>query len=373
MIPRIFIFGSTYLTIHPHQRSSRMKSVYSGLIAFVVVLIVGCQPAAEPVAPAAAPESAYETVGSIERADPRLDALVPAEATLEVLADGFDWSEGPVWVPSMDAVLFSDIPKNTIHSWSEEDGLGVYLRPAGYQLNNPPGMELGTNGLFLDGDDRLVMANHGLRGITRLDTANFTHTILVDRFEGKRLNSPNDLVVRANGDIFFTDPSYGLEGREESPIRELDFNGVYRLTPDGAISVVTRAFLNPNGIGLSPDQTILYVAQSNGQEPVIRAYDIQADGSATNERVFFDATELNAQTGRRGGFDGFAVDAAGNIFTSGPGGVLVVTPQGEYLGTLLTGQATSNATFGGPDGSDLFITADRYLLRVRTTTRGIGS
>jgi gluconolactonase len=349
-----------------------MKSVRSGLLASSLFFFIGCQPAAEPVAPAAAPESTHETVGSIERADPRLDALVPPDATLEVLADGFAWSEGPVWVPSMDAVLFSDIPNNTIYSWSEAEGLRVYLRPAGYQFNNPPGEELGTNGLFLDAAGNLLTANHGLRSITRLDTANFTHTVLIDRFEGKRLNSPNDLVLRANGDIFFTDPSYGLEGREESPLRELDFNGVYRLTPAGVLSIITKEFMNPNGIGLSPDQTILYVAQSNGQEPVIRAYDIQPDGSATNGRVFFDAAPLNTQTGRRGGFDGFVVDAAGNIFTSGPGGVLVLTPQGEYLGTLRTGQATSNATLGGPDGSDLFITADRYLLRVKTTTRAIG-
>ncbi|MEZ4700254.1 MAG: SMP-30/gluconolactonase/LRE family protein [Rhodothermales bacterium] len=343
------------------------------LVLLSFVLAAGCQPTMQDMPEAAQAQALPpKTVGSIERADPRIDALIPVGAEVEVLEEGFDWSEGPVWVPSMNAVLFSDIPRNTIHSWSESDGLGVFLRPAGYNRDNPQGKELGTNGLFLDASGNLLASNHGFRGITRLNQDNYTWTVLVDRYQGKRLNSPNDLVLRGNGDIYFTDPSYGLEGWEKSPDRELDFNGVYHLTPAGKLTLLTKEFKNPNGIGLSPDQSILYVAQSNGQEPVIRAYDIQADGSIANGRVFFDATELNAQTGRRGGFDGFVVDAAGNIFTSGPGGVLVLTPAGEYLGTILTGQATANATFGGANGSELFITADMLLLRVRTSTKGIG-
>jgi gluconolactonase len=337
----------------------------------LLTLSAGCQPAASPEPARESAQPAYNTLGSVDRADPRLDTLIPPGAVIQVLAEGFEWSEGPVWVPAMNALLFSDIPKNTIHSWSDAAGLGVFLRPAGYNRDDPPGEELGTNGLFLDAAGNLLVANHGLRAIARLNQNNYTYTILADRFDDKRLNSPNDLVVRANGDIYFTDPSYGLQGWEESPDRELDFNGVYRLAADGALSLLTREFRNPNGIGLSPDQTILYVAQSNGQEPIIRAYDIQADGSLANSRVLFDATALNAQTGRRGGFDGFVVDTAGNVWTSGPGGVLVITPAGEYLGTILTGQATANATFGG-DGSDLYITADMYLLRVRTSTKGIG-
>jgi gluconolactonase len=306
----------------------------------------------------------------IERLDPGLDALVPADAALERLVEGLDWSEGPAWRKSGGYLVFSDIPKNTIHRWKEGEGLSIFLRPAGYIRNDPAGHELGTNGLVFDSQDRLVMADHGNRQIARLDESNFTRTTLADRFEGKRLNSPNDLVIHSNGDIYFTDPPYGLRDLNQNPAKELDFNGVYRLTAAGELSVVTRELTFPNGIALAPDERALYVAVSDPDNPVWMAYDVAADGSVSGGRVLFDGSELMRQ-GKRGVPDGLTVDSRGNLFATGPGGLLVISPEGRHLGTIATGQATSNAVFGD-DGSSLYMTADMEIIRVRTTTRGLG-
>lgn len=340
----------------------------------VAVFIFGCAQTTEsPPDVPESPESAYSVVevrqGQIERLDPRLDAIVDTTATLEVLEEGFAWSEGPVWVPAQQHVLFTDIPNNTVYAWSEEDGLRVFLRPAGYNLDDPFGGELGANGLLLDSEGRLVLCNHGLRAVTRLNE-NFTHTILVDRYEGKRLNSPNDAVFKSNGDLYFTDPSYGLEGVNESVHKELDFNGVYRLASDGELTLLTDQMTNPNGIAFSPDESVLYVAQSDGNDPIWRAFDVTEDGLLTNSRVFFDATSLREE-GRRGSQDGMAVDQNGNIYATGPGGVLIFDPDGTHLGSIFTGEATANCTFG-EDGSTLYITADMYLMRIRLQTRGLG-
>ena len=306
----------------------------------------------------------------VERLDPALDALVPSNARLERLVGGLDWSEGPAWRKSGGYLVFSDIPKNTIYRWKEGEGQSVFLRPAGYARNDPAGLELGTNGLLFDGQDRLLMADHGNRQIALLDESNFTRVTLADRFEGKRLNSPNDLVLHSNGDIFFTDPPYGLRDLNRNPAKELDFNGVYRLSAAGEISPVTRELTFPNGIALSPDERTLYVAVSDPANPVWMAYDVAADGRVSGGRVFFDGSELRRQ-GKAGVPDGMTVDAHGNLFATGPGGVLIISPQGRHLGTIVTGQATSNAAFGD-DGSSLYLTADMDLIRVRTTTKGLG-
>jgi gluconolactonase len=330
---------------------------------------VGCYSVPPPVQENT-PMYLEERTDFLDRADPRLDDVIDPDAVLQVLADGFEWTEGPVWLPNYQRLLFSDIPTNTIYAWSESEGLEVYLRPAGYNRDDPAGMELGTNGLMLDTEGRLVMSNHGLRALTRLNEANFTHTVLVDRFEGKRLNSPNDLDIRSNGDIYFTDPSYGLEGVNESPHKELDFNGVYRLTPAGELTLLTREFTNPNGTAFSPDESVLYVAQSDESAPIIRAFDVMEDGSLANSRLFYDASSL-MQSDRIGVPDGMVVSSDGHVFATGPGGVMILTPEGDLLGTILTGEATANCTFGD-DGSTLYITADMYLMRIDTKVRGIG-
>jgi gluconolactonase len=196
-------------------------------------------------------------------------------------------------------------------------------------------------------------------------------TVLADRYQGKRLNSPNDLVIGPRGDIYFTDPPYGLRDLNRNPAKELDFNGVYRIAPNGELSLVTRDLTFPNGIGLSPDARTLYVAVSDMQHPVIMAYDVAPTGEVSGGRVFFDASAL-LKAGKRGAPDGMTVDARGNLFATGPGGVLVISPQGKHLGTIVTGQTTSNTEFGGEDGSWLYMTADMDIIRVRLKTKGIG-
>ena len=314
-------------------------------------------------------EAPYATVGSIERLDARIDALVPQDAKLEVLADGFDWSEGPVWIG--DAVLFSDIPPNEIHRWSESDGLMLYLQPSGYTGAEERGGEVGSNGLILDAEGRLVLAQHGDRRIARMDAPLASqapqYVTLADRYEGRRFNSPNDLVYHSSGSLYFTDPPYGLAGNVNDPAKELPYQGVYRLDPDGQVTLLDSTLTRPNGIAFAPDERTLYVANSDPDMPIWVAYDV-VEGGVANRRTFFDASSLRAE-GRVGLPDGLKVDVHGNLFATGPGGVLVFAPDGTHLGTLQTGQATSNCAFG-EDGSTLFITADMYLLRAQLSTAG---
>src|SRR5262245_32405567 len=198
-----------------------------------------------------------QSFGTIQRVDPRVNQLIPTNAKLEKLAEGFDWTEGPLWIPSEKSLLFTDIPKNTIYKWKANEGLSVYLRPAGYVGVDPPGIELGANGLILSSDGHLVMCDHGNRCVSELNAQNFTKKILADKYEGKRLNSPNDGIFKSNGDFYFTDPPYGLAGQNKDPRKELGFNGVYRLSKDGKLTLLAMEFSFPNGIAFSPDEKIL--------------------------------------------------------------------------------------------------------------------
>ena len=313
----------------------------------------------------AAPPS---TIGHIERIDADFDRLVPADATIDVLAEGFDWSEGPVWVDDGRYLLFSDIPRNQIVKWREGEGISIFMQPAGY-TGKPrfEGGEPGTNGLILDAQGRLVMCCHGDRLIRRIEKDG-SATTLVSAYEGKRLNSPNDLVYHSRGDLYFTDPPYGLPKGFEDPARELDYCGVYRLSPTGQVTLLTHEMTRPNGIGLSPDEKTLYVAQSDSKAAIWKAFPVQADGNLGTGRVLFDATEWMGK--RPGAPDGMAIDTQGNLWATGPGGVLVLSPAGKLLGILHTGQRTANCTFGD-DGTTLYITADMYLCRVKTNTKGL--
>lgn len=309
------------------------------------------------------------TLGRVERLDPRFDKLVPPGAAIEVLAGGFRWSEGPVWDRAQARLLFSDVPNNVVHAWSEAAGLSVFLRPSGYTgPEGGGGREPGANGLAFDGQGRLVLCQHGDRRIARLEGGRFV--TLADRFEGKRFNSPNDLVIAKDGAIYFTDPPYGLTKTFEDPGREIGWNGVYRLGSDGRVSVLVKDLKAPNGIGLSPYGRTLYVGQSDPERPVVMAYERAGDGSVANGRVFFDAKPLSKNG--PGLPDGLKVDRDGNVFTSGPGGILVLSPKGEHLGTLATGVPTANLAFGGADGRTLFLTANDQLCKVSTTTAGQG-
>ena len=323
-------------------------------------------------ASAAEPTGGQPTVGQIERLDPRLDALVPAGAQIEVLAMGFDWSEGPVWTGDgsgglpADSLLFSDVPQNHIHRWHAKDGLSIFMQPSGFTGPAAYSRERGSNGLLLDQQGRLLCCEHGDRRVSVLTKGGGKRT-LADNWQGKRFNSPNDLARHSSGAIYFTDPAYGLPQGFSDPSREIDICGVYRISPTGKVDLVCDTMTRPNGIGFSPDEKWLYVAQSDPQQPIWKVFAVQADGSLDAGRIFFDAAEL-AKT-RAGMPDGFAVDTAGNLFATGPGGVLVIAPDGTHLGTLLTGQKTANCCFG-EDGKTLFITADMLLCRVRLTTTG---
>jgi len=323
--------------------------------------------ASAPMAPALEPPPPVFNM-KIERLAPEFDALVPADAQIEKCAEGFDWSEGPVWFK--DAIVFSDVPQNVIYRW--KPGMTAaeeFMKPSGMLTPSAGFREQGSNGLAVDAQGRLMICQHGERRVARVE-ANGSQQALVDRFEGNRFNSPNDLALRSNGDFYFTDPPYGLTGLNDSPIKELKWNGVYRVSPDGKVTLVIKDLTFPNGIAFSPDEKLLYVAVSDAAAPRVMVYDVQPDGTVGNGRVFFDAKTLAGQ-GRKGNPDGMKVDAKGNLFTTGPGGVLVISPEGKHLGTFVTGQSTGNCAWGD-DGSTLYITADMFLARVKTSTKGAG-
>lgn len=311
------------------------------------------------------------TLGSIERHDPAFDELIPKDAAIEILAGGFEWSEGPVWVPEPNGgyLLFSDIPRNMIWKWSAKDGLKEYLKPSGYTGTEKfTGREPGSNGLALDKEGKLVLCMHGDRRMAKLVDDKFV--TLVDKFEGKRLNSPNDLAFKSNGDLYFTDPPYGLPKVEKDPAKELDFHGVYRLDTQGKLTLLTKELSRPNGIAFSPDEKTLYVANSDSAKAIWMAYPVKDDGTLDAGKVFFDATPLVKER-KPGAPDGLKVDKDGNVFATGPGGVLVFDKTGKHLGTLATGVPTANVAWGD-DGSTLYVTADKQLVRVKTKTKGPG-
>jgi len=307
-------------------------------------------------------------VGSVERLDPALDRLLEKDAVMMPLVEGLTWSEGPVWLPREGQLAFSDVPVNVSYTWSEEAGLGVLFAPSGYTGESDGEKHEGSNGMALDQLGRLLVCQHGDRRVVRVEGRCGFET-LANRFEGKRFNSPNDLRCDRSGTIYFTDPPYGLTGPSQKA--DLPYSGVFRIAPDGAVSLITRELARPNGIELSADERTLYVASSDPAYPVILAFALQADGSAGPSRVLFDARSIAGGGGRPGAMDGMAVDAEGNLWAAGPGGIVVVSAEGKHLGTLLTGRATANCTFGGGDGRWLFITAGDLLLRIRTKVGGV--
>ncbi len=313
---------------------------------------------------------AFPIVGQIHREAPALDALIPPDAIIERLADGFTWSEGPVWIDDQHCLLLSDVPANKMYRWSDADGLSIFLDPSGYE-GSEPGIfrEPGSNGLVRGPGNSILVADHGNRAVARLDLATRRKTFLATHFQGRRFNSPNDLVLARDGSIYFTDPPYGLEGLNASPHKELAFNGVYRLRPDGGLSLIDDTLSFPNGILLSPDGRRLYVSISDPDRPVVIAYDLDEAGDPMESRIFADMSDL-ARAGLIGLPDGMAVDVAGNLFVTGPGGVSVFSASGARLGRIETGTAVANCTFGGADGATLYLASDHFLARMRTSTTG---
>ncbi|MGH7232595.1 MAG: SMP-30/gluconolactonase/LRE family protein [Nitrospiraceae bacterium] len=340
-----------------------MSGRASRLMCLALVLLAGL---AALAIPAPAQDSA---LSKIIRLDPRFDKLVPGDAKLEKIADGFTWVEGPAWNRRGGYVLFSDIPSNSVFKWKEGEGVTRFLSPSGY-TGSPPfeGKEPGSNGLIFDAAGRLVLCEHGDRRIARLESDGHK-TPLADRYNGQRLNSPNDLVFKSNGDLYFTDPPFGLPGAFEDSQKEVPFQGVYRVSTDGKLTLLIRDLKAPNGIAFSPDEKTLYVTDVDSKRAAWLAYDVKEDGTVSNGRLFFDATRWRNDP--YFGPDGLKVDKDGNLFGARPGGISVFAPDGMHLGNIETGGPTSNLAWGD-DGSTLYMTAGATVYRMKLSTKGPG-
>lgn len=329
-----------------------------------VTAVFGCSP---PETSDSDVKASYPPIGRVERLDPRIDGIIPEGAVIESLTEGHLGAEGPVWVPELESVLYSDTETNEIYRWNERDGDVLWLAPSGYTGSAPRGGEMGSNGLFLDVDGRLLLAQHGDRRIARLiaplDAPTPRFETLASEFDGRRLNSPNDLTVHSNGSIYFTDPFWGLEGRRDDPAAELDVAGIYRVTPAGSVELLVSDLRNPNGIALSPDERTLYVATTGGDTRGVVAYDVADDGSLTMPRLVFP--------------DGLGVDVdnRGNLYVvirTDPDAVFILAPDGTHLGSLHLPLQITNVAFGD-DGHSLFITSKRSgLQRIRLVVQGVG-
>jgi gluconolactonase len=307
-----------------------------------------------------------QTTGSIERIDPALNAIINENAAVEVLAQGYDWAEGPVWIEDQKMLLFSDIPKNSIYKWTEEKGAELYLKPSGYTGTVPRGGEPGSNGLIINKNGELMMCQHGDRRIAVMDASlkdpKPVFKNVVDNFNGKKFNSPNDLVQRSNGDIFFTDPPYGLVKIMADPSKEIPFQGVYKLSPGGKAVLLLDSITRPNGIAFTPDEKTLIIASSDSAKAVWYAYDIAGNDSLINSRIMYDVTkEVRPLTGLP---DGLKIDRQGNIFATGPDGIWIFNKAFKLIGKIKLPEKTANCAFAD-DEKTLYITSHMYLLRLK--------
>ena len=314
----------------------------------------------------------YPTLGKVVRIDPSLDKLISPDAKIEVLSSGYQWSEGPVWVKDGGYLLFSDVPANTIYRWKEGDKSATpFLKPSGYTGMGRYSNEPGSNGLIINQKGELVACEHGDRRISAMPLKVGGKFSLADNFQGKRFNSPNDIVQHSSGSYYFTDPPYGLDKHENDLSREIDIFGVYRIGTDGKVSVATAELQRPNGLAFSPDEKILYVAQSDPNRAIIMAYPVQADGSLGVGKIFYDVTPIVKEGKLKGLPDGLKLDKKGNLFATGPGGILIISPEGKLLGRIDNNEPTANCAWGD-DGSTLYITSNMHLSRIKTLTVGIG-
>ncbi len=354
------------------MKSHALTVLWTTTCASLLLAVPATVQAKEPPAPA----KQYPTFGSVERLDPAIDSLIAPDAKLEKLAGGFEWAEGPVWDRKAGVLYFSDVPRNVVFVWKEGVGTREYLYPSGYTASRRregEDREQGSNGLTLDSHGRLVLCQHGDRRVARFEPGKGFVT-LAEFYKFLRFNSPNDLVYDHEGNLYFTDPTYGLprDPADENRLlgQELVFSGVFLLRASGEVALLTRDLPFPNGVALSPQGKVLYVAVSDPVNPLIMSYPVLPDGTLDTGIVFFDAKPLLA--GRKGLPDGLKVDRAGNVFATGPGGVLVISPVGKLLGIINTGEATANCAWGDADGTTLYITADMFLCRIKTLTQGTG-
>lgn len=304
-----------------------------------------------------------KTMGSVERIDTALDQLIDVNTKPEIIAEGFEWSEGPVWIEKENMLLFSDVPKNIVYKWTESKGLEKFLEPSGYTDALPRGGEMGSNGLTLNNLGQLVLCQHGDRRVALFEAdykepkANFK--TLAGDYQGKKFNSPNDVVFDKQGNFYFTDPPYGLLKQTEDSSKQIPFQGVYKVKPDGSVILLVDSLTRPNGIALSPDEKTLYVANSDG--PVAKWYSFELAGdSLVNPKIFFWTQYVE---GEKGAPDGLRVHNSGSIFATGPGGVWVFDPTGKVLGKIKIPEATANCAFS-PDQKVLYTTSDNFVLRI---------
>jgi|TARA_B110000305_G_C19464791_1_gene657067 gluconolactonase len=301
-------------------------------------------------------------IGSVERFSSEIDEFFSKDSKIEIIANGFSWSEGPVWSKKLNAVLFSDVPNNVIYKWDEKNGLEIFLDNIGYSGVVPNLKKAGTNGLTIDNEGNLIICMHGDRRIVKLkDWNNNEFVPLATSFNNKLLNSPNDLVYNSNKDLFFTDPPYGLKGGDNDKLKELDYNGVFKLTSNGKLSVLIKNLSRPNGIAISRDEKLLYVANSDLNNPVIMKYQISDEG-VKNPEVFFDGSFLSKKD--KGLFDGLKIHPSGTVFATGPGGVLLIKSNGNHIGTVRTEVRTANCTFDDKY-EYLYMTSHQYLTRIK--------
>lgn len=309
--------------------------------------------------------SKYKTIGSIERLDPALDAIVSPGAKAEIITDGYNWSEGPLWIEKNNMLLFSDVPRNIIYKWTEEKGAEVYLTPSGYTDTIKRGGEMGSNGLVLDNSGNLVLCQHGNRQIARMnatiDDPKPSFSTIANKYNGKRFSSPNDAVVSSIGEVFFTDPPYGLEKQANDPKKETSYNGVYKVKTNGEVVLLVDSISRPNGIALFPGEKKLLVASSDGAKPNWYVFDIEGD-KLVNGKIFYSAADCDRSW--KGLPDGFKIDKNGNVFATGPGGIQIFNSDGKLLGRLRVPESTSNVALS-PDQKTLYITNDMNILRFK--------
>lgn len=330
--------------------------------ALIAVLLAGCA-APKPTENAKTESAEPPGVGTIVRLDPALDALVPATAKIEKLAGGFGFTEGPLWFPE-GYLWFSDVTGNVVRQWGPDGKITEILRPGGGENKTAPaGSFIGPNGMIHGKDGVVLLCQHTNRQIVQIAKDHSVSTFL-DKYEGKRFNSPNDLVYKTDGALYFTDPPYGLLKQDDDPAKELKFNGVFRYA-NGKLSVVIKDLTRPNGIAFSPDQKTLYIANSDEKHKVWMAYDVKPDGTVGKGKVFADVT---AET-EPGLPDGMKLDEQGNIYAAGPAGIWIFSPEGKHLGTIKPGETPANCNWGD-DGKSLYITAQTSLYRIKLAVQG---
>lgn len=357
---------------------SRKLTVVAMVLAGVAGVGVGCRTREEAPKEPMKVSLTSSTAVKLDRLDPAIDQIVPADAKLEKTATGFKWVEGPVWLDG--TLYFAEIPSDSIRKWTPGQGVSIFLMPSGYKGSAPyGGPESGSNGMTVDANSRLTVAGHAQRDVYRFESLSpdAQITVLADRYQGKKLNSPNDLVYRSDGSLYFTDPPYGLRTQKDTdPEKELKVNGVYRIPhaleqkagappARGELQLLVKDLTRPNGIAFSPDEKYLYVNNSEPKKIWMR-YRVKPDGSLTDAKLFYDVTSDT----RVGAPDGMKVDVNGNVYSTGPGGVWIFSPEGKPLGTIVMPEKSANLAWGGDDHKMLYITASTSIYRVHLNLAG---